>query len=175
MTKATAATAAAATTAAVNYTAEMVQQLHDAAPLNLEKAKALGLTMGRSYRSIIAKAKREEIAYEVKAPVAKKKPTVKTKVETVAIIATALNVDTLAGLEKATGAALNDLLDAIIMLSDETSEDESETSEDESETSEDESETSEDESETSEVDSEASEALNEDDEALQTLVDSLTL
>ena len=57
-------------TKTVNYTPEMVSQMAEMAPLNLEKAQALSNTLGRSVRSIIAKAKREGIAFESVEPVA---------------------------------------------------------------------------------------------------------
>ena len=46
-----------------NYTPEMVATLKAAQPLDLAKAKALGAEMGKGYRSIIAKAKREGFDY----------------------------------------------------------------------------------------------------------------
>ena len=41
--------------AAKNYSVEQVAAIIAASPLNLESAKALGETMGKSYRSIVAK------------------------------------------------------------------------------------------------------------------------
>ena len=93
----------------VNYTPEMVKAIEDAQPLNLEKAKALGETLGRSYRSIIAKAKSEGFEY-VSAPAPAKKAKGPTKLEVVAMIQdnTGLNLE---GLEKAPAAVLSRLLD----------------------------------------------------------------
>ena len=103
-----------ATEKTVNYTPEMVEVIRAAAPLNFEIATTLGEQLGKNVRSIIAKAKREGIEYISKPAPAKKKPTGLTKAETVAAIATAVDVDSLEGLEKATGSALGKLLAAIV-------------------------------------------------------------
>ena len=86
-------------TKTVNYTPEMVCQMEAQAPLNLEKAKALSSELGRSVRSIIAKAKREGIAYDSVKPVAKRVKG-QTKSELVAVIAAKLNAGNLEGLGK---------------------------------------------------------------------------
>ena len=44
-----------------NYTAEMVALLEQSAPLDFDKAQALGKELNRSVKSIIAKAKREAL------------------------------------------------------------------------------------------------------------------
>ena len=54
------------------YSDAMVQALENAAPFNLEKAHAFASEFGVSYRSAISKAKSLGIAYEKKAPAAKK-------------------------------------------------------------------------------------------------------
>lgn len=54
------------------YTDSMVAALNAAAPFNLEKAHAFAAEFGVSYRSAISKAKQLGIAYEKKAPAAKK-------------------------------------------------------------------------------------------------------
>lgn len=102
------------TTKAVNYTAEQEEMLRAAAPLNLEKAQALAETLGKSYRSVIAKARTMGIDYENKAP-AKKRPGGVTKPALVERIAAAVgaDVESLSGLEKATGGALATLFIAI--------------------------------------------------------------
>ncbi len=94
-----------------NYSDEMVATLEKDAPMDLQKAKAHGLAMGKSYRSIIAKCKREGIEYVSKPAPAKKKAAA-TKLELVASIADAIGIEAseLEGLEKATGIALNKML-----------------------------------------------------------------
>jgi hypothetical protein len=100
------------TTTSVNYTPEMVAILKDNAPINYEKALVLSLTLDRGARSIIAKCKREGIEY-ISKPAPAKKKAAPSKADMVAAIATGLDLDSLDGLEKATGAALNKLLSAI--------------------------------------------------------------
>ena len=46
-----------------NYTAEMVALLEQNAPLDFDKAQAIGKEINRSVKSVIAKAKREGIEY----------------------------------------------------------------------------------------------------------------
>ena len=109
-------------TKTVNYSPEMVSKMEAQAPLNLEKAKALSSELGRSVRSIIAKAKREGIAYVSVKPVAKRVKG-KTKAELVATIAEKLSTLTtgsairdaadLEGLEKAPAAVLGKLLECL--------------------------------------------------------------
>lgn len=91
----------------INYTPAMVQEIKEAAPLNLEKAKALGEKLGRSYRSVIAKAKSVGVEY-VAQPTPEPKRKGPTKAEVVASIANKLGID-LAGLDKAPVATLNRL------------------------------------------------------------------
>ena len=97
------------TTSTVNYTPEMIAVLTAAAPINHEKAQALAVQLDRGVRSIIAKCKREGIEY-ISKPAPAKKKAAPTKVDMVAAIMAATGADNLDGLEKATGAALNNLL-----------------------------------------------------------------
>jgi len=96
----------------LNYTPEMVATIKAAQPLDLAKAKALGLQLDRGYRSIIAKAKREGFDYISKPAPAKKKAS-PTKGDMVAAICAALDMDSCEGLEKSTGSALNKLMQNI--------------------------------------------------------------
>lgn len=97
-----------------NYTDEMVETLKASAPLNLEKAKALEETLGRSWRSIVAKAKSLGLEY-VAAEKPTKKETKETKAEIVAEIETACGIDSgfFSGLEKATTRALMRLRESV--------------------------------------------------------------
>jgi len=98
----------------VNYTPEMVATLEAAQPINYEKAQMLAMELKRGVRSIIAKCKREGFDY-ISKPAPAKKKAMPTKADTINAIAEALNSDAadLAGLEKATGQGLNNLLAAI--------------------------------------------------------------
>ena len=96
----------------VNYTPAMVAVLKENAPINYEKAQTLALTLDRGARSIIAKCKREGIEY-ISKPAPAKKKAAPSKADLVSAIATGLDLDSLDGLEKATGSALNKLLSAI--------------------------------------------------------------
>ena len=99
-------------TKAVNYTPEMVSEMAAQTPLNLEKAQALSIQLGRSVRSIIAKAKREGIDYVSVKPVAKRVKG-QTKAEMVKAIAEKVNADSLEGLEKAPAITLGRLLECL--------------------------------------------------------------
>ena len=109
-------------TKTVNYSPEMVSKMVEMAPLNLEKAKILAPKIGRSVRSIIAKAKREGIEYQSVKPVAKRVKGL-TKAELVATIAEKLSTLTtgsairdaadLEGLEKAPAVTLGKLLECL--------------------------------------------------------------
>ena len=96
-------------TSTINYTPEMVATLEAAQPIDYAKAQELGLQLDRGVRSIIAKCKREGIEY-ISKPAPAKKKAAPTKVDMVAAIMAATGADNLDGLEKATGAALNNLL-----------------------------------------------------------------
>jgi len=98
----------------VNYTPEMEAAIKAAAPLNLASAKAVGLAIGRSYRSVIAKAKSLDVEYISKpAPAKKVKP--ETKAEIVGDIASIIGVTSLSGLEKAPATVLRVLRSKVTM------------------------------------------------------------
>jgi hypothetical protein len=101
-------------TPAVNYTSAMEAKIIAAAPLNLEKSKALAAEIGKSYRSVIAKAKSLGVDYEGK-PKPAKRVTGQTKPQIVAAIAARVNLpaDKLEGLEKAPALVLGALLEAV--------------------------------------------------------------
>ena len=96
----------------VNYTAEMVALLEQSAPINFDKAQALGKEMNRSVKSVIAKCKREGIEY-ISKPAPARKKSAPTKADLVSAICKGLDLDDCQGLEKATGLALSKLLGAI--------------------------------------------------------------
>ena len=97
----------------VNYTEAQVAELKALAPMNFEQATAWGVLNGKKGRSVVSKILSEEFAYikkEVPAPKAKEM----TKAQIVALIEAKLAPETkLAGLEKATVAALSTLHDAL--------------------------------------------------------------
>jgi len=98
----------------INYTPAMVARLKAEAPLNYAKAETLGLELGKNPRSIIAKAKREGIAYEAKIiPVPKSKGP--TKAEMLKLIERAMDTK-LIGLDKAPVKALENLIKSIALL-----------------------------------------------------------
>jgi hypothetical protein len=96
----------------VNYTPEMVATLQAAQPIDYAKAQALALQLDRGVRSIIAKSKREGFEY-ISKPAPAKKKAAPSKIDLVAAICLALDMDTCEGLEKSTGSALNKLLQNI--------------------------------------------------------------
>jgi|TARA_R110000803_G_scaffold13538_2_gene38085 hypothetical protein len=96
----------------VNYTPEMIATISAAQPLDLAKAKALGVQLDRGYRSVIAKAKREGFTY-ISQPAPAKKKASPSKADMVSAICRSVNADNLEGLEKATGAALSKLLSSL--------------------------------------------------------------
>jgi hypothetical protein len=98
---------------AKNYSAEQEAAIIAASPLNLESATALAASMGKSAKSVIAKAKSLNLPYNSK-PVAKKKPVSVTKAQLVALIEQGLELSesALAGLEKAPMSALVALIKA---------------------------------------------------------------
>lgn len=93
---------------APNYTQAQIDQIKAAAPLDMEKAKKLGEAMGKSYRSIIAKAKREQIEYIAKEPEPKKGKDAPTKAQLVDAMREASGLK-LTQLDKAPSATLNEL------------------------------------------------------------------
>lgn len=65
----------------VNYTEEQVQAIRDAAPLNKEIAEKVAAEIGKTWRSVVAKAKREGIEYIPQAPAPKKGRDAPTKAQ----------------------------------------------------------------------------------------------
>lgn len=100
--------------AEVNYSPEMEARIRAAAPLNMDSAKEIAAEIGKSYRSVIAKAKSLGVEYHSK-PKPQKRVGGMTKPQMVAAIATALDVDAekLEGLEKSTALSLGTLLEAV--------------------------------------------------------------
>lgn len=92
----------------VNYSPEAVAAIKAAAPLNLAGAKALATELGKTYRSVIAKAKSLGVAY-VSKPAPAKKPKAETKAEIVGDIVNLVGGVSLDGLEKAPAGALRAL------------------------------------------------------------------
>lgn len=92
---------------ASKYTEAMVARMNAEAPLNKDKAAALAAEFGKDFsaRSVIAKANRDGIAYEVVKPTTKSGDPIEKKETLVAEIA-ALVGTTLEGLEKAPKPAL---------------------------------------------------------------------
>ena len=95
-----------------NYTPEMVQMLRDAQPIDFEKAQTLSKKLNKNVRSVIAKVKREGLEY-ISKPAPAKKKAAPTKGDLVHAICKAVDIDSCDGLEKATGVALDKLLQAI--------------------------------------------------------------
>ena len=92
----------------------MCEKMATAQPLNAEVCTTLAQEFGLTQRSVIAKAKSLGLDYVVKAKPARKKAS-PTKVDTVRAIEKALDADanSLDGLVKATGQALDALLSNI--------------------------------------------------------------
>ena len=86
----------------LNYSPEMVATIKAQQPLNLAKAKALGIQLDRGYKSIIAKAKKEGFEY-ISKPAPAKKKAAPSKADMVNAICLALDCDPIVGLEKSTG------------------------------------------------------------------------
>lgn len=95
---------------APNFTPEQEAMISAAAPLNQQKARDLAAAMGKTERSITAKAVRMGVAYERKQPTTKAGGKVEKKETIVAEIA-ALVSGNLDGLDKAPKAALQALRD----------------------------------------------------------------
>lgn len=98
---------------APNFTPEQEQSIRDAAPLNQQKARELAAAMGKTERSITAKAVRMGVAYERKQPTTKNGGKVEKKETIVAEIA-ALVSGNLDGLDKAPKAALQALRNFVV-------------------------------------------------------------
>ena len=95
-------------TKAPNYSADQVTRMVELAPLDLVIAKELAIEFGKNYRSVIAKAKREGIAYNSLQP-SEPKAKGPTKRDMVKDIEAALNLE-LIGLEKAPVLTISNLL-----------------------------------------------------------------
>lgn len=93
-----------------NFTPAQEQAIRDAAPLNQAKARTLAASMGKSERSITAKAVRMGVAYERKQPTTKNGGKVEQKATIVAEIAEIVNGN-LDGLDKAPKGVLQLLRD----------------------------------------------------------------
>jgi len=100
-------------TASTNYTVAMIAELKAQSPLNHAKAKALAATdlfATRSVKSIIAKAKSEQIEYVAAIrPTASNAPKIR-KADLITAIQSATDADDLSGLKGATLASLSSLL-----------------------------------------------------------------
>lgn len=97
---------------APNFTAEQEQMIADAAPLNQAKARALAAAMGKTERSITAKAVRMGVAYERKQPTTKNGGKVEKK-ETIVSEIAAIVGGNLDGLDKAPKGVLQALRDFV--------------------------------------------------------------
>ena len=102
-------------TKAVNYTADQEALIIKASPLNYDSAGELGATMGKTARSIVAKALSLKCEYTSKPP-PKKRIAQASKADLVADIAKRINSKSLNGLEKSTMQALVTLRDDIAVL-----------------------------------------------------------
>ena len=98
---------------APNFTPEQEQQIRDAAPLNQAKARELAASMGKTERSVTAKAVRMGVAYERKQPTTKAGGKVEKK-ETIVSEIAALVEGNLDGLDKAPKAALQALRNFVV-------------------------------------------------------------
>ena len=97
----------------VNNTIDQISALEAAQPLNQEKAVALAETLGKTSRSIIAKAKSLGLDYEVKVKPAKR--VAASKADLVKAIEKAVDADagSLDGLAKSSMVSLSTLLSNI--------------------------------------------------------------
>jgi hypothetical protein len=98
---------------APNFTPEQEAMISAAAPLNQEKARALAASMGKTERSITAKAVRMGVTYIRKQPVTKAGGKVEKK-ETIVSEISALVEGNLDGLDKAPKAALQALRNHLV-------------------------------------------------------------
>lgn len=105
----------------VNYSPDAIAAIKAAAPLNLEKAKAVAADIGKTYRSVIAKAKSLGLEY-ISKPAPAKKAKAETKAEIVGEIGVLLGDVTLDGLAKAPAAVLNTLRFRITAMTETDSE-----------------------------------------------------
>ena len=95
------------------YTSIMIEQMREAQPLNLEKAKLLASEFGVSYRSVIAKANNLGLDYQRQVRGNKRANANETKKDLVSAIEKALDSESLSGLEGATRQSLSALLMSI--------------------------------------------------------------
>ena len=98
---------------APNFTLEQETMISAAAPLNQAKARALAEAMGKTERSITAKAVRMGVAYERKQPTTKAGGKVEKK-ETIVSEISALVSGNLDGLDKAPKVALQALRNHLV-------------------------------------------------------------
>ena len=94
------------------YTPDQVAVLVAAVPVTYADAVAFATDFGKTPRSVISKVKSLDLAYVPK-PVAPKRPQGVTKAELVAAVVAMLGDVDLAGLEKAPGRALSNLVNAL--------------------------------------------------------------
>ena len=92
-----------------NFTEAQEAAIREAAPLNLAIATALAAEMGKTARSVIAKAVRMGVEYHSKQPTTKSGEPVRSKTKLVEDIS-AIVAGNLEGLEKAPKAALQALV-----------------------------------------------------------------
>tara|TARA_Y100000361_G_scaffold33081_1_gene27699 strand:- start:459 stop:773 length:315 start_codon:yes stop_codon:yes gene_type:complete len=99
-------------TTKLNYSVDAVALITRSAPLNQAKAADIAAQLGKSTRSVIAKAISLGVAYDVKKPTRKDGSPISRKADTVGAIAKALDMDAsdLDGLAKAPAKALDNLL-----------------------------------------------------------------
>ena len=100
------------TTKIQNYSVDAVALITRSAPLNQAKAADIAAQLGKSTRSVIAKAISLGVAYDAKKPTNKNGLPVSRKIDTVNAIAKALDmpVSDLDGLTKSPAKALDNLL-----------------------------------------------------------------
>lgn len=94
---------------AKNYSAKQEELIINSAPLDLAKATAIAEQIGKTPRSVIAKALSLDVEYHSKKPEPKRVSQI-TKADLVIAISEELQGANLAGLEKATSASLANLL-----------------------------------------------------------------
>jgi hypothetical protein len=97
------------------FPVDLLNAMHARAPLDLAKASALADEFDAKVKSIIAKALREKIPYQKQVRVRKDGKPVASKEAIVSVIEEKLDADVgqLAGLEKASKAALETLRDLL--------------------------------------------------------------
>jgi len=93
-----------------NYSEAQVQAIVDAAPLDFEKAQALAIQLEKSHRSVISKAKSLGVEYVGKTA-AKKRGISKPDLVLAIAKSMSIDVDSIAGLERATAQSLERLLE----------------------------------------------------------------